>query len=111
MKESEIERVAWAMSSEDGRLARACCLHASRIVAAQLREQCDAFADERALSYAAAAGLILEGQDWQPGQGFAVENAGRWTRSGHPFAFDVGADEIAEAMRGAVPRSQQGDSQ
>jgi len=80
-------------------------------VAAQLRDQCDAFADERALCYAAAAGLILEGQDWQPGQGFAVEIAGQWTRSGHPFAFDVGADEIAEAMRGAVPRSQQGDSQ
>jgi len=75
-------------STNDG---KACHRAAERIVARTLAEQSDGGNLD-----AMARRLLADCQGWVPGVGFRLEVPGGWTRSGHPYPFVVGADEIAD---------------
>jgi len=86
------ELVEEAMAAERStNLATACHRSAERIVRRVLAEQSDG-GDLGAM----ARRLLSDSQGWLPGVGFCLEVPGGWTRSGHPYPFVVGADEIAD---------------
>jgi len=95
MNTAYIER---AMTDLDGKKANLCIDAAESILADLIQSECPYWSDDADGARKFASELILHSNGWIPGEGFHVELGRRYTRSGNPIDYTIGAIDIAHEL-------------